>query len=207
MSFACLSAADAGCRPSKVRGAILPQEYTLLRFLSKANFSDTSWSTQTPACDWTGITCNADQAVIHIDWSFDLFATDPPDVHGELLWQHMPRTVMHFEARYQLLSGPVELPDLPPDLQEFDINNNKCDGSLEFTSLPRRIEILVLRNNMFFGTIDLTSLPVAIRTIDLSRNQLCGELNFIKLPASLQRLNLSDNGYIKPDRLPAVVLM
>jgi len=199
------NAADELSRPSKVRGAILPGEYSLVQLLSKAEFSEPSWSVHTPARQWEGVKCNDEDEITDLNWVADFHSASSPRIRGELLWQHLPHTLVHFFAMFHGISGPVDLSSLPPALIEFNIDMNQFDGSLDLTNLPHRLEILSLAYNLFSGEIDLTRLPASIRELRLAGNDLCGDIDLTKLPASLSVLELLGNRINRPKHVPKFV--
>ena len=102
----CISFRFAGVsRAGKVRGGTLPQEYILWQNLGNAVHKETSWTSQTPTSKWKYVSCNAHNEVTHLLWSFDLLLSECQTLQGKLVWENMPRTLLHFEAKYQALSG------------------------------------------------------------------------------------------------------
>ena len=211
--FSVVRTADSSYRPSKVHGAVLPQEYTLLQFLGKIDLSEASWSTQTPACEWKYVICNEELEVTHIHWDYlptnlcfsKVCLTNV--LQGELLWQYLPHTLIHFSAQCHGITGPIDFSVLPSKLVNFYIGSNKCDGSLDLSHLPSSLNVLFLSHNKFTGEIDLTCLPGSISEVHVRDNRLYGALNFSKLPRSLRGLDLSNNCFVVPEHVPDVVII
>ena len=187
---------DGVSQLSKVRGAILPQEYTLSRFVSNLTEKDASWSDRIPACDWKHVECDSHGQVVSLEWenhTSDLTDADYLSLGGQLLWEHIPQTLVSFHGASQYFMGPVALSLLPPLLRTFIISYNAFNGELDLTHLPCKIQVIWLNGNQFTGKIDLTSLPASIQTMNLSYNKLCGNVDLSKLPANLIQLVLSGN--------------
>ena len=205
-----LSAVDGSSRPSKVRGTVLPQEYTLAQFVSNLTDKELTWSEETPACEWKYVECNPDKQVVSLEWSntfLDSAFSDYPSVQGQVLWEFIPNTLRVFRACRQGLTGPVKLSLLPPQLRIFVINLNLCDGTLDLTLLPCDLKNLTLNSNKFVGEIDLTRLPASLQNLDLHNNRLHGKLDLAKLPEALIVLRLSDNYFDIPESIPDLVVV
>ena len=197
---------DIPRRPSRVRGSVLPQEYTLSQFVRNLTGKHESWTDSTPACEWMLVECDAHEHVTSLKWSrtlFEDFEFDPPcaDIKGELQWEYTPQTLLVFESFLQDLSGPVRLALLPSCLREFDIGGNECSGHLDLTHLPCSLELLNLSYNSFEGDIDLNSLPASLCFLNLSSNALYGSLDFSKISSTV-RIQLDRNCFIIPDAVP-----
>ena len=195
-----LTNADILSRPSKVRGAVLPQEYTLSRFVSNLASLEESWTEATPACEWRYVLCNAEKQVTSLGWDNKLFEDETdeggsefPILDGPLLWEYIPHTLILFTAYVQDLSGPVPLSVLPNCLTKFNIRTNECSGQLDLIHLPSALEILDLRNNQFEGTIDLTRLPAHLKCLYLGGNNLSGSLDLTHVSENVQNINLEHN--------------
>ena len=206
-----LMSADISYRASKVRGTVLPQEYTLSRFVSNLTTRQTSWKETTPACEWRYVVCNEEKQVISLQWENTMFEgdifdddyiPDYPALAGELLWEYMPCALISFTAYLQDLVGPVQLSVLPNSLKKFDICMNKCTGLLDLVHLPSTLEYLDLSFNQFEGEIDLTQLPGCLKHLDLSSNYLCGSLDLTLVPENVHKFVLSKNYFAKPHVVP-----
>ena len=66
--------------PSKVRGAELPQEYDLARFIGHTQNTDPSWTTSTLACNWRDVECDDGMHVTDLNWK------RPGEIAGTLQW-------------------------------------------------------------------------------------------------------------------------
>ena len=130
----CCDAADdykrnaVGNRPSKVRGANLPQEYELVRFVENISNWDPSWTSSTPACDWTGVSCYNSQ-VRYIRWSYRKLG-------GSLQWKYLCDTTREFRAWRNELTGSVPLDVLPSEMKAIDISSNGLSGKMNLSHLP-----------------------------------------------------------------------
>ena len=205
-----VQAADVPSRPSKVRNAVLPQEYNLFRLLSNASFEEESWSVKTPACEWKLVQCNPEGQVTNLNWRKDTsrYAKEEENVRikGVLRWDFLPDTLLSFSASNQaFLEGHVDLSVLPAGLKNFDIGTNRFNGGLDLTHLPSTLEKLVLNFNLFEGEVDLTHLPDGLRILDLAYNTLRGEPDLTKLPEFLTWARLLHNNFVIPDVVPACV--
>ena len=192
---------DGASRPRKVHGSLLPQECTLVRFISNVTTSEKSWSESTPACEWDHVECNSEMQVTHLHWNSGFLDSDYPCVEGTPQWEHIPRTLVSFVAYWQNLTGTINFSLLPESLAKFDVSMNKFYGCIDLTALPRALEILSLDDNEFYGGIEFTRLPASLRKLDLRDNLLNGPLDFTGVSADLKIL-LSRNRFEVPDFIP-----
>ena len=116
-------------RTGKVRGAKLPLEYDLVRFVADIKGPHSSWKASTPACEWKSVICDEDSRVENIDLSFMYLS-------GSLQWSYLPRTVLSFAASDNHLTGTVPFDLLPPELTDLCLLQNAFSGELDFTHLP-----------------------------------------------------------------------
>mmetsp|Transcript_10374 Transcript_10374/g.13908 ORF Transcript_10374/g.13908 Transcript_10374/m.13908 type:complete len:214 (-) Transcript_10374:151-792(-) len=200
-----LDTADLPSRSAKVRGANLPQEFTLSQFISHIETSEDSWGSHTPACEWSFVVCNSEKQVTDLRWGISFFKGRHPTLKGEFLWKYLPDTLLDFDARRHLLKGPVELPLLPPHLQDCRLSSNAFTGTLDLTQLPSTLWRLYLDRNKFVGKIDVSRLPTSIQYINLSHNKLCGKVELVKLPKSLLEFDISFNLLSVPSFMSGVI--
>mmetsp|Transcript_33649 Transcript_33649/g.46044 ORF Transcript_33649/g.46044 Transcript_33649/m.46044 type:complete len:284 (+) Transcript_33649:84-935(+) len=198
-------------RPSKVRGASLPQEYILERLVSNASNRHRSWNSSVPACDWEMVECYEENTVTGLIWT-DL------NLGGTLCWEYLPSTLYAVHAEENMLEGNftwphmlpemtsirldenyfmgnVDLRNLPRVLEELHLSMNSFSGEIDLTCLPQTLQALFLSCNEFSGTVDLTNLPDELEYLGLGKNELSGALNFSKFPFSLQYVYLNDNKF------------
>ena len=149
--------------------AFPPQEYELALFIVDVQNLDSSWSRDTPACDWNGISCDTLKQVIEICWE-DL------GLRGALHWNRLPSTVrrvelgMGFIERGNYLSGNVPFEALPPGMVYLDLEKNKFKCLFDGSGLPGALVVLDLSNNQFYGTVDFSLIPASIEVIKLNGN-------------------------------------
>ena len=84
----------------RVRGANLPQEYELARFVQNISNLDPSWNTSTHACDWKGVNCDAELHVSKIMWMF-------MGLSGSLEWNYLCRTLREFAGWDNKFTGSI----------------------------------------------------------------------------------------------------
>ena len=140
-------AVDVPSRPSKVRNAVLPQEYNMFRLLSNASFAEESWTEKTPACVWKHVECNDEGEVTKTQWTryerVYVYIQEEKRVSlkGALRLIFLPDTLTSFDASLQeVLEGHVDLAVLPAGLKTFDIRSNQFSGGLDLTHLPSTLE-------------------------------------------------------------------
>ena len=168
-------------RPSKVRGANLPQEYELARLLGDNENLPTTWSTSTPACEWKGTHCNTDGYVTGLNW-------DSFSLTGTLRWDWLPRSVVLCNVMRNKLTGHIHTEKLPPQLRYLLLSVNRFTNQGDLTCLPLSLEDFVLDENHCHGNVDLTHLSPRLSKLSLRSNFFSGEVNLTGLPASLTYL-------------------
>ena len=190
-------------RPSKVRGAMLPQEYELVRLFADVKKPDSSWNVNTPACEWYGIKWENRYSTqvykINLKWF---------RAGGELHLTYLPYTVTYFCGATNDFTGTVCLDSLPPSLEYLNLATNHFTGPVNLTSLPQSLLYLYLEENNFSGDICLSQLPRRISHICLNNNTLTGKLELQHLPPTLHYLGLSANlfrGYLNFDSLHGIL--
>ena len=83
---------------------------------------DSSWSNETPACNWKGVYCNTTGSVVSIDW------------------------------RDMVLGGTPNLTTLPQGLQLLYLNYNQFTGTPNLVTLPQGLQYLLVDDNHFDGS-------------------------------------------------------
>ena len=198
--------------PGRIRGATLPQEYDLARFVENMEGLHPTWCTNVTACEWAGVTCNDMGEVTAINW------TTTYALSGSVLWKYLPLTLMALHLRNSEVTGNVELDCLPKQLKTLALSDNRFFGQVDTQMLPRMLETayfdhneftghvnlstlppnlveLWLESNHFEGEVDLCHLPLTLRVLDFSLNQFSGTLDFRNLPDCLSELYANDNNF------------
>ena len=129
-------------RKGRVRGANLPQEYELSRFIQNIANPHPSWNTSTPACDWSNVYCDVELHVKKIYWRRMKLA-------GLLQWNYLCRTTREFTTVQNDLSGGVPLDTLPSPMTEFVVNANAFSGELDLSHLPNDMDTLTSERQQF----------------------------------------------------------
>ena len=196
------------CRPvvtrkGKISRITLPQEYTLEALVSRLSVKPECWTTETPACEWTGVYCDEGGNVESIHWSWTHLV-------GSLDFEHIPATVKEFEAFYCDLSGDVSFANIATGscLHSCVLSDNALTGSLDLTLLPGSMNVLNLMRNFLTDCICLVTLPPNLVELKLSYNVLSGKLVLTKLPGTLKELLLDHNafeGNVDLHQLPRVM--
>ena len=195
-------------KSSRVRGALLPQEYDLSRALRNVPNLRTTWTTDNSACKWMGVKCDADLQVIEIKWSY-------MGLEGTVSWRDFPRTlrvlIMGQSAAWyrNRLTGSLSSPDLPPLLAMFNIEFNNFSGEIALEYLPANLLSFEVAQNSFEGTASIHALPLTLIKLDLDKNLFSGRLNLMNLPSKFERLLMSNNmfsGSIVLTHLPNTIL-
>jgi len=174
-------------RAAKVSITNLPQEFQLEQVVRDVENPNSSWTTSTPACKWSGVDCNNTDSVMSISWW-------SRELKGSLNYSHLPETIHIFYANVNQLFGEVSLETFPPKLRTLSLRNNQLSGTLDLTALPPDLKTLVLSGNQFTGEVCLTKLPSQLRYLYLGRNMLSGDLCFRKLP-NMVILRLEENDF------------
>ena len=111
---------------------------------------DSSWSNETPACNWKGVYCNTTGSVVKIDWGG------------------------------MGLGGTPNLATLPQGLQYLDLSDNQFTGTLNLATLPQGLLRLDLSDNQFTGTPNLATLPQGLQALDMDTNDFDGSGSFFR---------------------------
>lgn len=133
----------------------------------------TNWSTNTPVCDWVGVTCGAGNLrVVYLNHSeFHLTGTVPPEL-GNLSFL----VGMRLENNSFHGTIPPELARLSRlELLSFGFNNFVGEIPSWLGSLTK-LQILNLYGNQFSGSIPTGIFNLsALQVLDLRYNQLSGK--------------------------------
>ena len=169
-------------RASKVRGALLPQEYSLYQLIQNTTNTHVSWSASTVACEWDGAYC-IDDKVVRLNWS-------GRGIRGTLRWEHLPSTLLFFDAG--------EDSDFPTfgNFYMHDVICNSLCGELPFEVLPKSLEYLYVGRNKLIGSFNGKDLPHHLVELYLHDNEFDGTIHFPSLPQTLTVLCVSKNQYM-----------
>ena len=204
--------------PGRIRGAALPQEYDLARFVENMEGLHPTWCTNVTACEWAGVKCNDKGEVTALDWTNPDHVPREHGARGSVAWKYLPLTLIELNLDNGDLTGEVEfrcLPQslkicdlssncffgkfdsrfLPPLIEHLYLNNNKFTGHINFTNLPPNLTVMWLEGNKFEGAIDLCRLPLSLRVLDISNNLFSGNLDFRHLPDSFDEFYAQDNNF------------
>ena len=206
--------------PGRIRGAALPQEYDLARFVENLEGLHPTWRTNVTACEWAGVTCNEMDEVKTIKWgsTSGYFSLVHGEIRGSVAWKYLPVTLTSLNIDGDKLRGEVvpkliptklktlsfshnqffgvlEMHFLPSSLEELYADHNELTGNINLTDLPPNLEELWLEENNFEGGVDLCHLPTKLLVLDFSCNHLSGTLDFRSLPDSLAELYAHDNEF------------
>ena len=180
-------------RAAKVRGAQLPSQYLLVRFVSNITGQDITWNSDADACTWKGVHCNGDFEVKYVLW---------PDfnLHGTPCWKYLPSTTRTVDLSnvmvhdtMNILEGSVPLYELPHAMEILVLRKNKFSNELDLSHMPRTMLTLDVLSNCLEGSAELEQLPGTMSFLNLSRNQMSGSLQIDLLPSSMKELYVSHN--------------
>ena len=158
--------ADTPSKPAtraKIRGAVLPVEYDLERFISNVTNPSSTWTVANHAFKWDGVRKNRDEVVGEIVWQ-------GRSLSGTLCWEYMPST-----------------------LTFFDIQDNRMAGEVTFSVLPHTLKTLTLSRNCFTGHLDMASVPRTLSALFLVSNRFHGEVRTRQIYPELAYFYISDN--------------
>ena len=144
--------------PSKVRGANLPQEYELARFIENITNPHATWTSSTPACEWQNVFCQDDTYVVVLEW-------DCLRLSGSVQWMWLPKTVLSCDFSGNNLSGTIPFEVLPQGLASLNVGSNKFFGVLDLSHIVSELDKLYLGDNKFQGCVDLTHLPETLHEL------------------------------------------
>ena len=153
------------------------------------------------ACEWSFVTCDADESVIAVKKSGGM--------GGSASLSHMPAKVGLFQMKEGSHAGTLETSFLPRCLKHFDIQMNNFRGSVEFTALPAELVDFNIYDNTFSGSADLKKLPASLKNLILGSNSFSGTLYLTNLPPKLHWMNLASNmfsGEFRVENAPESIL-
>ena len=144
---------------------------SLLQMIANVTGTPPEWNPSTPACNWTGVTCDeSSKRVTSIYWTFLTMA-------DTMNFSSFPVYVEYVNVGGTALSNaPLNLDHLPPKLKQLHLSTNRFGGPLSVSNLPPTLHHLGLSCNLFTGTPDLTKLPIVMDHLDLSNNNFCGAM-------------------------------
>ena len=189
-------------RSARVRSANLPQEYELARLIRDMEGTHPSWTIETPACDWDGVTCDDKGEVNEVNWHHKVVTGT---IHLSYLPSHVTLFSVAQDKEAKGCTGEVSWEELPSKLEYLCLSGNQFSGAVDLTVLPDTLQSLYLNKNKFSGSISLTHLHATMRTLTLDHNALDGSLDLTSLPESMTYLTLNHNkftGSICLDLLP-----
>ena len=197
-------------RPAKVKGAVLPQEYNLARFVANISNPGVTWTTNIRACDWKGVECNTDEQVEYFGLNpFDLFGAEEEDNYsGTFAWIYMPDTIKSFFMASQAgITGTLPVADLPTSLTSFALTMCNMFGPVDLTVLPPNMHRLNLKDNQFSGALDLMSLPARMGVLLLEGNRFEGSVNLSRLPVTMKHIHLRGNNIHVTSQVPHFAIL
>ena len=105
----------------------------------------------------------------------------------------MPESLERLFLFKNLLTGSIDLTQLPKTMRTLSLNRNQFTGSIDLTNLPEKLESLDLDNNGLSGSICLTRLSAQMKSLSLMNNQLTGCIDLDNLPEDMKDLYLRNN--------------
>ena len=200
-------------RPAKIRAALLPQEYELVRLFEEVENPHPSWNVDTPANEWEAIRGSPlGTASMYYLYNREKYGNavrktfiNGRKLRGKLNLQYLPYSVACFHAGNNYFTGGAQLDSLPPSLELLCLSANQFEGSVDLSSLPEKLQILSLERNHFSGSVCLNRLPNSLKHLNLMENAFAGTPDLQQLPSTLIYLDLSENhfhGYVILDSLP-----
>ena len=184
--------------PARMRGAILPHEFDLLRFLADVQHDEPTWNMNTAACSWNGVMCNMKGEIKTLIWNAKLLT-------GILHWRHLPDSVEEVAVGQNSLVGGLPLEDIRSNFKTLHTYENKMNESLTFSLFSRRMEYINIARNRHTDGADLSVLPQTLTQLDISFNEFEGSLELRFLPSGLVEFYATNNlfsGEVFLDRLP-----
>ena len=114
-----------------------------------------TWTSATPACSWSGVTCTGRARSV---------------------------TSVAFQGAF---SGTADLRALPQFLKSIYLNNNRLTGSVDLTQLPKSLVYAELSRSQLTGAVNLTRLPSSLKYLYMHGNAFSGGIDLRNLPKSL----------------------
>ena len=146
-----------------------------------------------------GISCDASQRIIRIDWSANVDGNF--NLENTLYSALLPRTLLYLNLNgYDSGNSIVGVTSgLPPNLTHLDLGSNQIDAII--VSLPSKLTYINLSQNQFRGTFP--SLPNTLTHLDLNANGFEGPVP--SFPDTLMYVDLSGNKFTSniPSPLPS----
>ncbi len=118
------------------------EQEAMLQFVSTFLCPVPSWSSGTPVCSCTGVSCDTNANVVAIQWRGDGCGGTV-----DLMW-------------LQYLSN----------LQTLDLSNNQFSSTVDFSTLPSSMWTVALNNNQLTGTVSFINVSANLLHLDLSNN-------------------------------------
>ena len=119
-----------------------------------------SWTSSTPACSWSGITCSGRARSVTSIAFQGAFS-------GTVNLSALPQFLKSIYLNNNQLTGSVDLSQLPMTLVYAELSRSQLTGSLNLTQVPSTLKYLYLHGNAFSGGIDLQNLPKSLKTLTL----------------------------------------
>ena len=175
-------------RAGKVRGN-LAQEYQLERCVHNLTQRHQSWTSETPACMWYGVSCRHGDVYV-IEWNHE-------KLRGILDFSALPVSAVGFQCKENHLTGPLSLVEFPPSLLELNVAVNQLSGGLDMGELWSKITFFEAQVNTMSGLLDFTQIPPDLWEMRLAWNGFYGNLDFTtyRIPRNLRVLDLSQNKF------------
>ena len=164
------SAESLPLRPSRVRGAQLPPEMQLSKFIRNLTKKHPTWSEESPIASWEGVQCSSPRQIHTVRWCNMALS-------GVLNWDYLPDSLVLF--------------DISSD--SVTTYPNMLAGEVPFSRFPPSTEVIFLHRNCFAGQLEFFTFPRNLRSLNLARNQFTGTGSFQELPPTLDHLNISHN--------------
>ena len=113
---------------------------------------------------------------------------------GTFSFRHFSKAVEIVMLSENQLSGSVQIAHLE-SVYFLDASKNLLSGSLDLRNLPSKLVELNLCANKLTGTVDFSALPNVVQGLHLNNNGLTGSFVIESFPKSLQRLSLAMNKF------------
>jgi len=104
----------------------------LLNLVTDWSPKDPSWTKNTLACNWAGVTCSSTGAVTGFD-------TSGRNMTGTLIGSSLPRGLITLILNGNQFSGTPVLTDLPTTLSFMSLYGNQFSGTPILESLPKSL--------------------------------------------------------------------